>query len=387
MPYIYVAIFAALTGITVGGSLVGCAGLAPVGYVTPEPEHRSDLDRAWLALDDGRVRDAHLTFRQYTTPGLERTIRGRAYLGLGKCELSSRNPERDPQQAVSYLKSALPLLAGSGETAVCQIALAEAYLELRHHALSRSALENAFEYLSGTEAERTATLLSLLYEAEGFETQAALWRGRAGQYLNSPEYTSLRAQILPPAPKRVTKPKQAKPVRRPRTVRIVSRAKWGARRLNTRRVDPMGPIHRITIHHTADAQPADIQSFSDASDYLRQQQLFAQDQEGWADIGYHYLIDARGQIYEGRPIKYQGAHAGNNTLNSGNIGIALIGNFCKERPGPRQWRALQRLVRTLRAKHGIEQEDVQGHRHVREGAGLTTTICPGEALERMLPAL
>lgn len=44
---------------------------------------------------------------------------------------------------------------------------------------------------------------------------------------------------------------------------------------------------------------------------------------GWRDIGYHYLIDRKGNMHVGRPLGEVGAHVlGQNT---GSIGICLIG--------------------------------------------------------------
>jgi hypothetical protein len=42
------------------------------------------------------------------------------------------------------------------------------------------------------------------------------------------------------------------------------------------------------------------------------------------DIGYHYIVDRSGAIWQGRRIRYQGAHA-RGSANNGNIGIVLLG--------------------------------------------------------------
>jgi N-acetylmuramoyl-L-alanine amidase len=44
---------------------------------------------------------------------------------------------------------------------------------------------------------------------------------------------------------------------------------------------------------------------------------------GWKDIGYHYVIDRNGQVVAGRPIEQAGAHVRNHNANS--IGICLVG--------------------------------------------------------------
>jgi len=45
---------------------------------------------------------------------------------------------------------------------------------------------------------------------------------------------------------------------------------------------------------------------------------------GWSDIGYHFVICQLGYIWEGRPMKFSGAHLSGFNHN---IGIALLGNF------------------------------------------------------------
>lgn len=44
---------------------------------------------------------------------------------------------------------------------------------------------------------------------------------------------------------------------------------------------------------------------------------------GWADIGYHYVIDRDGQVAPGRPLENAGAHTQGHNANS--IGVCLIG--------------------------------------------------------------
>ncbi len=46
-------------------------------------------------------------------------------------------------------------------------------------------------------------------------------------------------------------------------------------------------------------------------------------QNGWRDIGYHYLIDRDGSVLPGRPLAQVGAHVQGRNANS--IGISLVG--------------------------------------------------------------
>lgn len=44
---------------------------------------------------------------------------------------------------------------------------------------------------------------------------------------------------------------------------------------------------------------------------------------GWADIGYHFVIDLEGELHEGRPIERTGAHCKGHNYDS--IGVCYIG--------------------------------------------------------------
>lgn len=46
---------------------------------------------------------------------------------------------------------------------------------------------------------------------------------------------------------------------------------------------------------------------------------------GWSDIGYHYVIELDGRVYEGRPIAKQGAHVKGHNKDS--IGICYVGGL------------------------------------------------------------
>ncbi|MBI4994165.1 SpoIID/LytB domain-containing protein [Candidatus Peregrinibacteria bacterium] len=67
-------------------------------------------------------------------------------------------------------------------------------------------------------------------------------------------------------------------------------------------------------------------------------------QRGWGDIGYHYLIDPEGNIYEGRKGGefVIGGHA--KPVNKVSIGIALMGNYNDEELPPKMLASLIALV-------------------------------------------
>lgn len=88
---------------------------------------------------------------------------------------------------------------------------------------------------------------------------------------------------------------------------------------------------------------------------------------GWAGIGYHFLVRKDGSIYRGRPEDVMGAHAGSNNYDS--IGVCFEGSFDKEQMGAVQRQAGAELVAYLKKKYGVTT--VQRHSDVN------ATGCPG----------
>ena len=91
---------------------------------------------------------------------------------------------------------------------------------------------------------------------------------------------------------------------------------------------------------------------------------------GWADIGYHYIMAPSGlELYEGRPLSEIGAHTGGNPPvgvlrnfgNTNSIGICLIGNYDHEEPTPQAVLALGMLIDDLKRRFGICDDAVFGH--------------------------
>jgi hypothetical protein len=139
---------------------------------------------------------------------------------------------------------------------------------------------------------------------------------------------------------------------------------------------------RITVHHTGRLS-SKVAGAAAASEILGIQRHH-QDRARWTDIAYHFLIDRAGRLWEGRPLSSQGAHAGSDAANRGNIGVCLLGNFEVQRPTPEQTEALRRLLRQLEDLYRIDPESVFAHREVRAAYGLGFTECPGRHLQSLV---
>ncbi len=173
------------------------------------------------------------------------------------------------------------------------------------------------------------------------------------------------------------------PASSPVPTRIIARALWGAAAgVPIRMTAASQNWRRITIHHTATESGylagAPISSVAAQLRTFQGQHMSTAVEGGpWGDIGYHYLIDPDGRMYEGRRLKWQGAHAtGSNNVD--NIGVCLIGHFALERPTPRALNALESLLLDLQTKYRIPRSELYGHQHFKN------TECPGTHLARWL---
>jgi len=73
----------------------------------------------------------------------------------------------------------------------------------------------------------------------------------------------------------------------------------------------MLPITRITVHHDG----MDTFSSTSQADAAHRIELIREahvNQRKFADIGYHYIIDPGGRVWEGRNVRFQGAHVQDN---------------------------------------------------------------------------
>ena len=158
----------------------------------------------------------------------------------------------------------------------------------------------------------------------------------------------------------------------PGEYKIMPRSDWTDEGPDETRIVAMTNIHRITIHHTA--MPDDNLPDLGGDSKVRLQKILQwhKHHNNWADIGYHYVIDVEGVVWEGRNIKFQGAHAGKDEYNIGNIGVVLVGNFENYDLTEKQKVALIEFVHFLKAKYNIKSENIFAHEH------FTGTKCPGK---------
>ena len=155
-------------------------------------------------------------------------------------------------------------------------------------------------------------------------------------------------------------------------IQAYSRNKWNARPIIASRLRPMNGVERITVHHEGNPKPNFAVSPRDVERSLRKIQKVHFKVLGAGDIAYHYIIDRAGRIWQGRDIRFQGAHAKHN--NSHNIGIMCLGNFELQEPSGLQVASLEALCRGLMMGYDIPPQKLYGHRELK------STACPGRNL-------
>jgi hypothetical protein len=186
---------------------------------------------------------------------------------------------------------------------------------------------------------------------------------------------------------------------------IVTRCEWGAdESLMTWGAPQYFPAQKLTVHHTATANGA-----TDPAATMRAIYRYQAVDRGFGDIGYHYLIDEAGLVYEGRHSGDDGdpAHDANGDVvtaahvggfNSGNVGIALLGTLTTVDPRPGARTSLEQLLKELSIRHEIDPRGSSVYVNPVNGSTRTVanisghrdwaaTECPGGNLYALLPAI
>lgn len=145
------------------------------------------------------------------------------------------------------------------------------------------------------------------------------------------------------------------------TLHIYPRSAWGARPPKDVTTVDIGARTGFTVHYSDGPTTQSVRSI----------QNYHMDSNGWSDIGYNFLVDTSGRIFEGRGWYVQGAHAyGANTTH---VGVCFIGES-----GDATDIALS-AIRTLYEK----AVDLTGHSLVQTyhgGLPGNSTDCPGAQL-------
>jgi hypothetical protein len=153
---------------------------------------------------------------------------------------------------------------------------------------------------------------------------------------------------------------------------IVPRAMWARGVPKMNEINYMNGIRRITVHHDG-MPPASLSSVRQIAARIEQIRQSHVGGRGWADLGYHYVIDPNGRVWEGRDIRFQGAHV--KDQNENNLGILVMGNFMVQSPTQAALASLDRFVANQMQRYNISISNVRTHQE------RAATDCPGRNLQ------
>jgi hypothetical protein len=134
---------------------------------------------------------------------------------------------------------------------------------------------------------------------------------------------------------------------------IITRAQWGADESIRKTVDFDSTVKAMVIHHTDTTNS--YHSLAQAEQQVRAVYAFHVKGRHWSDIGYNFVVDRFGHIFEGRAGSItkavHGAHTGG--FNTDTIGVAALGTFTTPKPPAKMVSAIARVVAWKMGQYSI----------------------------------
>ncbi|GAA4696113.1 FG-GAP-like repeat-containing protein [Nocardioides conyzicola] len=173
--------------------------------------------------------------------------------------------------------------------------------------------------------------------------------------------------------------------------KIYSRAQWGAdEKMRDKSSLHYFEVHAGFVHHTVNANDY---SRAEVPGILRSIYAYHTKSRGWSDIGYNFLVDRFGRIWEGRYGGIDRPVVGAHTLNYNDYAFAMsaIGNYDIKQPSSAMVQAYGALFAWKLSLHGVNASStkqqvgktvfqaINGHRDA------ASTACPGKYLYARIP--
>ncbi|MFA6574893.1 MAG: FG-GAP-like repeat-containing protein [Nocardioides sp.] len=174
---------------------------------------------------------------------------------------------------------------------------------------------------------------------------------------------------------------------------IYSRAQWGAdEKMRDKSSLHYFEVHAGFVHHTVNANDY---TEAEVPGLLRSIYAYHTKSRGWSDIGYNYLVDRFGRIWEGRYGGVDRPVVGAHTLGYNDYAFAMsaIGNFDIKKPPAAMVQAYGALFAWKLSLHGVDASSpsqlvgskafpaINGHRDA------ASTACPGKYLYARIPRI
>ncbi|WP_406106137.1 peptidoglycan recognition protein [Streptomyces sp. NBC_01003] len=148
--------------------------------------------------------------------------------------------------------------------------------------------------------------------------------------------------------------------------RIVTRKGWGAdENLREREFGYTSKVKAAFVHHSA---TGNSYKCSQAPSVIRGIYRYHVKSMGWRDIGYNFLVDKCGNIYEGRAGGVAKPVMGAHTLgfNTNSMGVAVLGTFDSSNP---QAAAVDAIARLTAWKLGLYGVNPSGKTYLTSAGG------------------
>ena len=318
--------------------------------------------------------------------------RSRSPLNKTRKYLAAANAYSDEGQAASAIRCAHEARRATSSTrlsAQADFILGKVHLSQFKLTLAQRYLEKSLAGLKGPESQESLAHLVVCLKIQNKASEAT----SLAKQLAAPNDPRIKAILTAPRPRAAEEKPKAEPVI-PRfdklptaplagngkplpPLQVLPRSSWKAKSLIRSRVTPMSKIFRVTLHHSGEAAGINASSKWATGREILRIQRYHQGNKGWADIGYHYIVDREGRVWQGRPVSYQGAHA-RGDANKGNVGIVVLGNYGRRKQTltRRQRAGLKLLVLKLSRIFSIPQNHLYTHSEILPGH----TTCPGPQL-------
>src|SRR5665648_1097497 len=185
-------------------------------------------------------------------------------------------------------------------------------------------------------------------------------------------------------------------------VPVISRAEWGARD-QVCTPDVASRLVGAVVHHTAGSN--NYATVAEAMQQIRNDQRYHIESRGWCDLGYNFVVDKWGNIYEGRARSLTqpvvGVHAGG--FNTGTVGVSMLGTYGVA-PSAATQQAVAQIIGWRLGSYGVnpvtsmvyhtgsgenskfQDQDVSMPR-VFGHCDVAYTACPGDGGYAALPAI
>ena len=157
---------------------------------------------------------------------------------------------------------------------------------------------------------------------------------------------------------------------------MVSRASWAGDDCSPRSKPLYGEVRAAYVHHTVNLNDY---SRAEAPQIVLAMCRYHRNTNGWNDIGYNFLVDRFGTLYEGRAGGVGAAVVGAQAegFNSYSTGIANIGTFSSV---PQSQAALEAMARLIRWKLPLHGYPTNGTAVMQSAGGATNRYSAGTSV-------